>query len=87
VHIDRFKDGLLVVPISLSRFGSRAPSPRYSRIAAAEVSEIRKNSMRCEENCPAASGALILPGATALVFAEGLASILGLHLIDYFLEG
>ena len=56
VHIDSFKKGPWFVPFSLSRLGSRAPSPKYSGIAAAEVSEIRRNS-ELRRKSPTASGA------------------------------
>jgi hypothetical protein len=44
VHIDRFKKVPLGCTVLVVEIGSDAPSPRYSGIAAAEVSEIQRNS-------------------------------------------
>jgi hypothetical protein len=50
--------------------------------------KIRRNFRSvAKKKSPTASGLLILPGATALLFAESLASILGLHLINYGVRG
>jgi hypothetical protein len=57
------------------------PSPRYSRIAGAEVSEIRRNSDALAKKSPTAGGALILPGAMALVFAQKFGFKFGLRVI------